>query len=715
MLKTKSNYMSLKVLLFCLLFAFFLPEFTCAQSDSLSSVDSLAQLSLEQLMNIKVVTATGFMQTSEEAPAAITVITAEEIKDRGYEQLQDALRDIPGIDMIHVNGYSPTLIYFRGMYGAENLRALLMIDGIVENNILGTNDMAGPAYSLHNVDRIEIIWGPASALYGANAFGGVINIITKKGSQIDGLQAEEGYGSFNTSFQKVNVGMKKGNVEFSAAGTLYSSDGPRFTNRNPEYSASFVDRARSFNGNVSYYAKRSVTTLGYRFYRTPMGYGTFFNSATSLLGLPSQGYDNVGVVGLLTGNVRGEKGGVADYFLRTTYLQNEYKPNDKFNLLSRLVYRETGTADDSYIYVTFDGRKVVKGIFTSYSNRLSGEVRANYSPSTSQNFSVGMQYYRDNVEKGQRGYTLDLSTPYLLDGKDTLYNLHAHFLPRKNVIRTNVGGYLQYVLNTGLLNKTNFTLGTRYDYNSYFGSSFNPRAVIVNQPNKKLTLKLQFGTAFRAPTENEINQAPDTFQLKTEKIRTYEADAIYNISNKVNIKLNLFRNELRDIIVLANLSGLVINKNPGIENINGAEISSDIMISNNLTAFMNLTYQDATGKNLVTHFEGDVPDVARFKGNAGFTLGMGDLFTLNMIENWVGKRRSPRTDPYGPVPGYFLTNLTLTTKELFKKGITASFNIQNLFDVKWLDPGFRTADGVLFSTVLEQPGISGLFKINIKF
>ena len=51
------------------------------------------------------------------------------------------------------------------MYGAENLRALLMIDGIVENNIAGTNDMAGPAYSLHNAERVEIIWGPVSALY----------------------------------------------------------------------------------------------------------------------------------------------------------------------------------------------------------------------------------------------------------------------------------------------------------------------------------------------------------------------------------------------------------------------------------------------------------------------------------------------------------------------------------------------------------------------
>ena len=87
-----------------------------AQNDS-SNVNNLLNLSLEELMNIRVVTASGYLQTTAEAPSTITVITAQQIAHRGYEQLEDALRDVPGIDMIHVNGYVPTLIYFRGMYG----------------------------------------------------------------------------------------------------------------------------------------------------------------------------------------------------------------------------------------------------------------------------------------------------------------------------------------------------------------------------------------------------------------------------------------------------------------------------------------------------------------------------------------------------------------------------------------------------------------------
>ena len=698
-------------------FSFFLtmaPLFLFAQTDSVPSVDSLLQLSLEQLMNIQVVTASGFAQSTAEAPSTITVITDKQIQERGYEQLEDALRDVPGIDLIHINGYAPTLIYFRGMYGAENLRALLMIDGIVENNILGTNDMAGPAYSLHNVKRIEIIWGPASALYGANAFGGVINIITKKGADINGFTAQQGIGTFNTSFEKVSLGLRRSKYEFSVAGTIYNSDGPKFTNRDPNYSSSFVNKANSLNTALSYYAKRSKTTLGYRMYNTPLGYGTFFNSATVLLGLPSQGYENKGVIGMVSSDIRGEKGGVASYFLRTYYLENEFKPNEKFSLLSRLVYRETGSSDDSYIYLTFDGRKLIRAIFTSFSSRISGELKANYTISKNQIFSAGIQYYRDNVEKGQRRETLNTTTSYLIDGKDTVYNLNATFLPRLYDLRTNFGGYLQYVLNTNLFKKTSFTLGSRYDYNSYFGYAISPRIAIVSQPYDDWTFKLQAGSAFRAPTENEIVQAPPDFNLKIEKIRTYGIDAIYKPKTNIRLQVNLFRNELTDVIVIGNLSGLSPNKNPGAETINGIELSSDFVLARKVEGFANFTYQDAKGEDFVTHFSGQLPGVAKFKGNAGFTFHLDDLFTFNIIENWVGQRLVPKTDPYGPVDGYFLTNCVLSTKELFNKGITASLNVRNIFNTKWLDPGFRTADGLLFSTVLEQPGINGLFKIGIK-
>ena len=558
--------------------------------------------------------------------------------------------------------------------------------------------------------RIEIIWGPASALYGANAFGGVINIITRKGGDMDGFHAEKGFGSFNTSFENVSLGLRRSNFELSLSGSLYSTDGPKFTNRDPDYSGSYVDKAFSFNGAISYYTKKTKTTLGFRDYKTPMGWGTYSNSPTTYLSLPPQGNGNIGVIGILQRDIRGERSGLDDAYLRTLFIQHDFKPNEKLNFMGRIAYRETGIGEDSYIYVTVDGTKLIRARIASYSNRVSGEFTANYSPADKHRFSAGIQLNQDNVEQGARGSTFD-SKIYLIDGKDSVMNLNSVYLPRKFDIRNNFGGYLQYVLSTSLLGKTNFTFGLRYDHNSYFGDAVSPRAVIVNQPNDKLTFKLQFGTAFRAPSNLEIHQAPLSFELTTEKIRTYEINAIYLLSKAVRIQLNGFRNELNDVIVLANLTGFNPDKNPGLIRVNGVESIINISPAKKYSGFLNFTWQHSTGENLITGASGNVPGVAKVKGNAGITAHVQELFTATLSENWVGTRPVQRTNPYGPVKGYFLTNFVISTKPLFNNRITASVSIHNLFNTTWLDPGFRTADGSLYSTVLEQPGINGLFKV----
>src|SRR5438105_2604136 len=152
---------------FITILLFLIPCLLNAQRDSLQTMAKLSTFSLEELMSIKVITASKYEQKINEAPSTMLVITAKQIEERGYEELDDALRDIPGMDLQHVSGAFPVIRTFRGMYGDENRRLLFMIDGIVENSIIGGFEMGGPAYSLHNAERIEIIWGPGSALYGA--------------------------------------------------------------------------------------------------------------------------------------------------------------------------------------------------------------------------------------------------------------------------------------------------------------------------------------------------------------------------------------------------------------------------------------------------------------------------------------------------------------------------------------------------------------------
>ena len=688
-----------------------------AQGDSTHQATTLSELSLEELMNVKVITASGSAQSIGEAPSTMMVITAKQIAERGYEELDDALRDIPGLDLIHTSGTYPVIRTFRGMFGDENKRFLLMIDGIIENNINGGFDMGGPVYSLHNVDRIEIIWGPASALYGANAFGGVINMITKKAADINGLKFDKGQGSYNTSFEKLWLGANKNKIDISFSALRYNTDGPRFTNRNPNYANSYVDNASAFYGIIGYTIKNFKTTLGFRAFNSPAGLGTFINSPTKRLGLPSQGYENTGDVGALQSNVRGEKPSLREPYSRTIFLQNEYTPNGKFSLLTRLQYHETGLSVKTYVYTsTSVNRPFTRLILAHHSNVISGEANANYQLAANHKLSGGVQFSQLNMERGYRETNPDTKIDTIENIAFT--NLRATFKPRSFTIQNNVGTYLQYELNTDWLRKTNFTLGSRLDNNSMFGSTINPRLSIVNRPSDNLTFKLIAGTAYRAPTNFELYAKASSRlanpDLKPEKIRTYEANIIFSPSKIYLIQVNAFRNELTNIIVdgvPVGSGGFIQNENAGSATINGAEARVDAFFSKQISGFINFTYQD--GKQINGTKEFNIPNIATVKGTIGFSAHLEELLNISLIGNWVGDRPVPSTNPLGKVTGYFIPNLVISTNKLFDNRVTASLNIRNLFNQTYVDPGIRAADGNFYSTAMEQPGINGLFKISV--
>ena len=699
-----------------------LSAFSLHAQDSVYHVSYLKKLSIDELLNIEVVTASKTGQKISEAPSTMLVITAEQIAERGYIQLEDALRDIPGVDLIHIYGQAPSHITFRGMYGDENRRVLLMIDGIVENSIIGNYEMAGPAYSLHNVDRIEIIWGPGSALYGANAYSAVINIITKKGADMSGLHYQKGYGSFNTSIENIMVGIKKMNqatgtdIDVSFSGSLFNTSGPHFTSRHPQYSNSYINNAFSFNGNIIYTIKNFKTTLGGRAYQTPTGWGEITTSPTQLLGLPSQGNDNKGTGGILQSDFNGEKASLADNFARTVFLQTEYAHNSKLTLFARAQYRETGVSDKSYAYANSPGRNFVsRSIFAFYANRVKGEISANYIITEHHTFSTGIQYSQDNLERGLRGVNPDTRFDTIQNIPVT--NLRATFKPREYTIQNNIGSYLQYVLHTSILKKTNLTIGGRYDHNSVYGTTINPRIGLINQPHEKITFKLLYGSAFRAPTNFELYTSSGTRtanpDLKPERIKTYEANIIYAPVKYLLLQVNLFQNELTDIIVqdVPLDDGKYQNQNVGSASVKGLEGKVDIIPTKSFSIFLNFTYQHGTQNNGDMEF--GIPNVASVKGNLGFTIQVAQLINISVIENWVGKRSVPSTNPLGKVDGYFISNFVISTNKLFDNRVSASLNIRNLFNKTYYDPGVRAADGNFYPTINDQPGINGLFKISV--
>ena len=156
--------------------------------------------------------ATGSRQPIARAPSTATVITAEEIEAMGAADLDEVLEMVPGLHVSHNAAYGNKPIYIiRGIYHEQNPQVLMLINGVPMTSVyLGDRGDTWGGMPVENIARIEVIRGPGSALYGADAYSGVINIITKNAAHVDATQIGARYGSFDTREGWVQHGGKWG-------------------------------------------------------------------------------------------------------------------------------------------------------------------------------------------------------------------------------------------------------------------------------------------------------------------------------------------------------------------------------------------------------------------------------------------------------------------------------------------------------------------------
>ncbi len=194
------------------------------------------------------------------APATISVITKKEILERGYNDIIDILKDIPGFDISVYYGVLYANVYQRGSRTSNTEKTLFLIDGVEDNNLWSNYANLSQQYPISNIKQVEIIYGPASTMYGANAFTGVINIITKqaddfiKSNKNFGLDARVGNGSYNSKFADVSYAYKKNTVSFNITGRLNGSDRPNLSSQN------FWDFDPSIYNNVNYGSLMNIKT-----------------------------------------------------------------------------------------------------------------------------------------------------------------------------------------------------------------------------------------------------------------------------------------------------------------------------------------------------------------------------------------------------------------------------------------------------------------------
>ena len=212
-----------------LLFSFLLAPASAKDILPPKSVD-VTEIPLEALMNMevpKVFAASKLEQKTTEAPASITIVTADQIKKYGYRTLADILASVPGYFVSYDRNYA--FLGTRGVsLGDFNSRVLLLVDGHRVNNNLTDSAPIGHDFILDIdlIDRVEIIRGPGSVLYGNNAIFGVINVITRQGKQLNGTEVSGEYGSFDTYKARVTYGRLFTNgVHLMLSGTYSDSGG----------------------------------------------------------------------------------------------------------------------------------------------------------------------------------------------------------------------------------------------------------------------------------------------------------------------------------------------------------------------------------------------------------------------------------------------------------------------------------------------------------
>ena len=188
-------------------------------------------LTLEQLMSAEVQTVFGasrFLQRVIDAPASVSVVTSEEIERFGYRTLGDILQGMRGLYVTYDRNYSYVGVRGFSRHGDYNSRVLLLVDGhrlndnVYDQAPIGTESPIDVAL----IERVEVVRGPSSTLYGTNAFFAVVNVVTKRGRDLEGFSGAAEIGHLGTRHARATYGGKLPAAgQFLISGNVYRSDG----------------------------------------------------------------------------------------------------------------------------------------------------------------------------------------------------------------------------------------------------------------------------------------------------------------------------------------------------------------------------------------------------------------------------------------------------------------------------------------------------------
>lgn len=622
--------------------------------------------------------ATGSQQPISKAPSVATVITAEDIKAMGATDLDQVMETVPGVHVSRSAVFNFSTYEIRGIVGnPTNPQVLMLQNGIPINTLYrGDKGQLWGSLPLENVARVEVIRGPGSALYGADAFAGVINIITKTAANAQGTEFGVRGGSFNSKNAWVQHGGKWGTVDAAAYLNAGSTDGSKEI---ITQDAGRLHGATLAPGPVStgYNSIDASLDLSYDKWRLStayklrdnMGMGAGVNSALDPLG-KNRGERITGDLSWNDPNLSQNWGAgfTGSYMRYAETLDQSYQlfpPGTKFgaNIFPNGMLGNPGRYEQQ---VRLSGYTTYSG-FTGHSLRLGlGHDDLNmYHTSTNKN------------------YFLSPSGAPVPSAFMDYYSIQSHILPHQRKV-----DYVYVQDEWNLARDWMLTLGGRHDKYSDFGGTTNPRLALVWDATLDLTAKLLYGKAFRAPSFNEqygINPtAGGNPNLKPETIKTLEEAFSWQARQDTLINLNFFHYQAEDLIqAVANPAPApgATYQNTGKLHGSGMELEAVWDASRSLRLTGNYSYQKSISA-ATNQDAGYAPhDHIYLRGDKSIASGWLSSVQINRVMNRL--RAAGDTRP--PVPDYTTVDISMHSSN-GKNQWDYSASVFNLFNATVLEP-----------------------------
>lgn len=618
--------------------------------------------------------ATGSKKLIKKAPSVATVITADDIRNMGARNLSEVLDTVPGLHVSKSGQNMAPEFWFRGISTTFTPQTLFMVNGTSTKSVVrGDNHTVWGEYPIHAIERIEVIRGPGSALYGADAFSGVINIITKKIDQSRRNEFGAKVGSFDTVNTWFNGQFNIGSWQFAANFEYLGSDGyegvitadaqsaiDKFTSQPISLAPGYL--------NVGFDALDIWLTAENELFSIDFGFQDRGDVETGQGAL--EALDDIG------------KSHSSKYILNAEF--KDLQVSDNYFISAKASYYGSSQSIDEALHL------LPAGAFNNlYPEGLIGnpgweeetthiELSTRYTGITNTEISLGTGYERQNLYQVTESKNFYADFSPRPNGVEDVSDTDEVFMPEAD--RESYFIYLQALMQ--LAPDWELTAGGRFDDYTDIGSTFNPRLALVWSTSLNLTSKLLYGRAFRAPSFAELLTlnnpvALGNSSLAPEIIDTIELAFNYSYSPDLSFDFNIYKYEIEDLITFVQNgnSGTATAQNQGQRTGQGFEASAIYHYKDDLTFHSNLAYVKAED-NIVNSNVGEHPSLQAYIRSDWSVSGQ---LSLSGQVSYIANRSRVPGDSRKELDDYVLVNL-MSKYQFSDNNMSIELNIVNLFN-----------------------------------